>query len=162
LLEPPGESARLLDAFVLSGLVEKLAKWTLLVTAVYHWRELDEPLDGLVYGVTLSLGFATLENVIYLGRLGLGVAWPRALAACPRSAGGLGTIHVGAASDPRFDQAWRTLADGEGELFYIEDDRGEGLLARVRRAPRVAPHPAPPPHATAARSGLVAEAPTPE
>jgi RsiW-degrading membrane proteinase PrsW (M82 family) len=86
VLEPPSESARLLDAFVLSGLAEELAKWTLLVTAVYHWRELDEPLDGLIYGVTLSLGFATLENVIYLGRLGLGMAWPRALFAVPAHA----------------------------------------------------------------------------
>jgi protease PrsW len=89
---PPGflqrrdEAARLIDAFVLSALVEELAKWTLLVTAIYHWSELDEPLDGLIYGVALSLGFATLENLLYLGRLGLAVAWPRALFAVPAHA----------------------------------------------------------------------------
>jgi RsiW-degrading membrane proteinase PrsW (M82 family) len=89
---PPGflqrrdEAARLIDAFVLSALFEELAKWTLLVTAVYHWRQLDEPLDGLIYGVALSLGFATVENLLYLGRLGLAVAWPRALFAVPAHA----------------------------------------------------------------------------
>jgi RsiW-degrading membrane proteinase PrsW (M82 family) len=80
------ERARLLDAFVLAGLVEELAKWVLLLTAVYHWREFDEPLDGLIYGVALSLGFATLENHHYLVRHGLVVAWPRALLAVPAHA----------------------------------------------------------------------------
>jgi PrsW family intramembrane metalloprotease len=37
----------------------------LLVAAVYHWDEFDEPLDGVVYGVALALGFATLENLLF-------------------------------------------------------------------------------------------------
>jgi hypothetical protein len=77
----------------------------------------------------------------------------------------LGTIQVGA-TDPKFDEAWRALAaraGDEGEMFYIEDDRGEGLLARVRRAPRVAPRPAPPPTAAGQQpSAGVAETPTAE
>jgi hypothetical protein len=88
-----------------------------------------------------------LEVVIALGVVAAG---------CRKDS--LGTIQVGSSpSDPRFDEAWRALAGqgaGEGELFYIEDDRGEGLLARVRRAPGVAPRPAPPPEA-AADSGAV-------
>jgi hypothetical protein len=84
--------------------------------------------------------------------------------ACQRSSNSLGTIHVGSTADPKFDRAWRALAGDDSELFYIEDDRGEGLLASVRRSPGVAPHPAPPPQVAAARpSGApVAEAPTPE
>jgi protease PrsW len=85
-LDGRSEPARLFDAFVLAGLVEELAKWILLLTAVYHWRELDEPLDGLIYGVALSLGFATLENLLYLQREGLAIAWPRALLAVPAHA----------------------------------------------------------------------------
>jgi hypothetical protein len=60
----------------------------------------------------------------------------------------LGTMRLGAKVDPRFDQAWRALAargDEEADVFYIEDDRGEGMMARVRRGPRTVPSPAPPP-----------------
>jgi RsiW-degrading membrane proteinase PrsW (M82 family) len=86
MLDGHGETAKLLDAFVLAGLVEELAKWVLLLAAIYRWREFDEPLDGLVYGVALSLGFATLENLHYLGRDGLAMAWPRAILAVPAHA----------------------------------------------------------------------------
>lgn len=81
-----GEPARLLDAYVLSALLEELAKWVVFMAAVYQWREFDEPIDGLIYGVTVSLGFATLENIFYLHRLGLDVAWQRAVFAVPAHA----------------------------------------------------------------------------
>src|SRR5262245_35861808 len=74
-----GEAARLFESFILSGAVEELAKWVMLLAAVYHWDEFDEPLDGVVYGVAVSLGFATLENVLYIAGRGLDVAWGRAL-----------------------------------------------------------------------------------
>lgn len=85
-LEARGEAALLFDAFFLAGFIEELSKWVMLMAAVYHWREVDEPLDGLIYGVAISLGFATLENLLYLQRLGLGVAWPRAIFAVPAHA----------------------------------------------------------------------------
>ena len=40
------------------------------------------------------------------------------------------------ASSPEFDQQWSSLADKDLEVFYIEDDRGEGLMGNVRRARR--------------------------
>jgi protease PrsW len=85
-LEQGGEPARLFEAFVLAGLVEELSKAIMLVAACYHWREFDEPLDGLVYGVALSLGFATLENFLYVSRFGLDIAWKRAVFAVPAHA----------------------------------------------------------------------------
>jgi hypothetical protein len=69
------------------------------------------------------------------------------LASCQRrNEGGqsLGTIHLGHKVDPKFDEAWRALAardDDEADVFYIEDDRGEGLMGRVRRAARTVPRP---------------------
>jgi RsiW-degrading membrane proteinase PrsW (M82 family) len=81
-----GEGAHLFDAFVLSGFIEELSKWVILMAAVYHWREVDEPLDGLIYGVAISLGFATLENFLYLTSLGMGVFWARAIFAVPAHA----------------------------------------------------------------------------
>jgi hypothetical protein len=41
-----------------------------------------------------------------------------------------------AAASPEFDQKWSSLADKDLEVFYIEDDRGEGLMGNVRRARR--------------------------
>jgi len=41
-----------------------------------------------------------------------------------------------AAASPEFDQKWSSLAEKDLEVFYIEDDRGEGLMGNVRRARR--------------------------
>ncbi len=99
-----GDTAALVfDAFVLSGLIEELAKWIIVMAAIIHWREFDEPLDGLVYGVAVSLGFATLENVLYLSRFGLDIAWQRAVFAVPAHAlfGGALGYHAGRAKFAR-------------------------------------------------------------
>jgi hypothetical protein len=37
-------------------------------------------------------------------------------------------------STAEFDSKWSSLADKDSEVFYIEDDRGEGLMGNVRRA----------------------------
>jgi hypothetical protein len=39
-----------------------------------------------------------------------------------------------AAANPDFDKQWAALAQNEVDVFYIEDDRGEGLMGNVRRA----------------------------
>src|SRR5437016_7155882 len=38
------------------------------------------------------------------------------------------------ATDPAFDHAWTNLAQKGVDAFYIEDDRGEGLMGNVLRA----------------------------
>lgn len=98
-LDSRQESARFVDAFVLSSLLEELTKAVTFVLVIYRWREFDEPLDGVIYGVTLSLGFATLENWLYLSRLGLDVAWQRAVFAVPAHAlfGGAMGYYIGKA-----------------------------------------------------------------
>jgi len=53
--------------------------------------------------------------------------------------------------DPGFDKAWAVLAEKGVDAFYVEDDRGEGLMGNVRRAKTKVPgpaHPAPPSPAT--------------
>jgi RsiW-degrading membrane proteinase PrsW (M82 family) len=107
-----GEPAKLFDAFILSGFVEELAKWVVLVAAVYHWDEFDEPLDGVVYGVAVALGFATLENLLFVARLGLGVAWMRALFAVPAHAlfGATMGYYAGRAKFDRGGKLWRDRA----------------------------------------------------
>jgi protease PrsW len=85
-LRTGGEPARIFDAFVLAGVVEESAKWVVLFAAIYCWREFDEPLDGLLYGAAIALGFAAFENFLYLSSHGLDIAWKRAIFAVPAHA----------------------------------------------------------------------------
>lgn len=57
------------DAFVVTALVEELAK-LLPLLLVLRTRWFDEPLDGVIYGTAIGLGFASLENLWYLQMTG--------------------------------------------------------------------------------------------
>jgi RsiW-degrading membrane proteinase PrsW (M82 family) len=81
-----GVWARLFEAAVMAGAVEEGAKWIVFLALVYWWEEFDEPLDGVVYGVALALGFATVENVLCVVRDGLAVGLLRAIFAVPAHA----------------------------------------------------------------------------
>jgi RsiW-degrading membrane proteinase PrsW (M82 family) len=69
----------LFDAFLSSSLLEEFFKWFILYYAIYNHVEFDEPFDGIVYGVAVSLGFATIENIFYLLANGIEHALTRAL-----------------------------------------------------------------------------------
>ena len=56
-------------------------------------KDFNEPIDGIVYGVTVSLGFATLENIYYVyvlsdyfGTTSQGLAILRSFSAIPAHA----------------------------------------------------------------------------
>ena len=73
-------------AFVSSAGVEESIKFLFLFFLIWGNRNFNEPLDGIVYGAFLSLGFAWVENIIYvlhpvLG--GYGTALTRALLSVP-------------------------------------------------------------------------------
>ncbi|MEI7024578.1 glutamic-type intramembrane protease PrsW [Paenibacillus sp. y28] len=53
-------------AFVISAGLEEFMKWFVMYFIVYKLAAFDEPYDGIVYAVAVSLGFATLENTIYI------------------------------------------------------------------------------------------------
>lgn len=77
-----------LDAFFEAAIPEELCKFAVLMGFAYPHKEFDEPMDGVVYGAAASLGFATLENVLYVGQGGVGVAILRAITAVPGHAMG--------------------------------------------------------------------------
>jgi len=62
-----------------SGVVEEFFKWFILMIAIYHHIEFDDPYDGVLYGVSISLGFATVENILYMLSFGVDTAFMRAL-----------------------------------------------------------------------------------
>ena len=79
----PPVAASLNDAFLSAALVEELLKFSVLYFYARRQQAFDEPMDGIIYGVTASLGFATLENVLYVAEHGMGTAIVRAIFAVP-------------------------------------------------------------------------------
>ena len=79
------------QAFLVAGLCEEGFKFLVLHKFCARKKDFDEPMDGMVYGVVASLGFATLENVLYVLGGGMDVALARAATAVPAHAcfGGL-------------------------------------------------------------------------
>lgn len=71
--------SKFIDAFLTSGMLEEFFKWFILYYAIYQHVEFDEPFDGIVYGASVSLGFATAENIFYLVGSGIEHAITRAL-----------------------------------------------------------------------------------
>lgn len=65
-------------AIISSAFIEEFFKWLVVYHTAYKHVEFDEPYDGIVYGVAVSLGFATLENIFYLYINGMDVAIWRA------------------------------------------------------------------------------------
>ncbi|SEM85808.1 Membrane proteinase PrsW, cleaves anti-sigma factor RsiW, M82 family [Mesobacillus persicus] len=67
------------EPFITMGLLEEFFKWFILFYTIYQHVSFDEPYDGIVYGASVSLGFATVENIFYLFANGLEYAVGRAL-----------------------------------------------------------------------------------
>ena len=53
-------------AFIVAGLTEEFFKRFVIIHGVYNHANFDEKLDGIVYSVFSALGFATVENIIYV------------------------------------------------------------------------------------------------
>jgi RsiW-degrading membrane proteinase PrsW (M82 family) len=53
-------------AFVAVGLSEEFGKFLFLRFYMYRKAEFDEPMDGIVYAVCIGMGFAILENILYV------------------------------------------------------------------------------------------------
>lgn len=74
----------LIYAFVGVALVEESCKWIMLFLGGYNNSEFDELYDIVVYAVFVSLGFAFLENIVYVFTIGdLKTAFIRAISAVP-------------------------------------------------------------------------------
>ncbi|MBS4176545.1 glutamic-type intramembrane protease PrsW [Lederbergia citrea] len=69
----------LMHSFFSAALLEEFFKWFILFLAVYQHADFDEPYDGIVYGASISLGFATVENILYLLSNGIEFAFGRAI-----------------------------------------------------------------------------------
>lgn len=71
-----------LNAFVVAALCEETCKFLFLRTT-WRNRAFDFQFDAIVYAVTVSLGFAALENVLYVLQYGVQTGLLRAVTAVP-------------------------------------------------------------------------------
>ncbi len=69
--------------FIGVALIEELGKYLFLVLGTKKNKAFNNFFDGLIYSVFVSLGFAALENVMYVTQYGFGVAVSRALLSVP-------------------------------------------------------------------------------
>jgi len=65
------------------ALIEELSKWLVIMIFVWKNQNFDFRYDGIVYAVSASLGFAALENILYVISYGTGVSIGRAIFAIP-------------------------------------------------------------------------------
>jgi RsiW-degrading membrane proteinase PrsW (M82 family) len=74
------------SGFIVAGLTEEGLKF--LAFYLFFWRNknFNEKFDGIVYSVFIALGFAGIENIIYVFKGGYGVGITRALTAVPAHA----------------------------------------------------------------------------
>ena len=70
-LAPTGRGGLALLCFGFVGPVEEGTKVLFAWLIVFKWREFSEPIDGFIYAAALSLGFASLENLLHLPGLPL-------------------------------------------------------------------------------------------
>lgn len=71
------------DSFITAGIPEELCKFLVFMIFIWHDKNFDEYFDGIVYASFISLGFATVENLMYVLPGGLGVGVMRALLSIP-------------------------------------------------------------------------------
>ncbi|RHW40157.1 protease PrsW [Lysinibacillus yapensis] len=77
------EEEAILDPFLsnvlFSSVLEEFFKWLIIFILIFRHVEFDDPYDGILYGASVSLGFATMENIFYLLSFGINTAFLRAL-----------------------------------------------------------------------------------
>jgi RsiW-degrading membrane proteinase PrsW (M82 family) len=104
-------SASVLESLLVAALPEEFFKLVVLVRYSMRKQEFDEPMDGIVYGVVASLGFATFENILYVMDGGISVAFSRAFSAVPLHA------FLGAILGYYVGQAWKSPERRAGLLL---------------------------------------------
>jgi RsiW-degrading membrane proteinase PrsW (M82 family) len=100
----------LFKAFIVAALVEEYLKLTIVRVFAYRNPNFDEIMDGVVYTVVASLGFACMENILYVLGGTIGTALTRAVTAIPlhATASGLMGYYIGRAKfaeTPRMERA---------------------------------------------------------
>lgn len=89
----------LFKAFAIAGFVEELAKLLVILFIIWKSKRFTQRMDAVVYGAAASLGFAFVENVLYVSEGGIMTAVLRGITAVPLHAicGALSGSQIGEA-----------------------------------------------------------------
>lgn len=79
-------SEQAVHAFLIVALVEEFSKFIFVRGILYRNKNFNEPFDGIVYAVMVSMGFATFENILYVADGGIQTAILRMFTAVPAHA----------------------------------------------------------------------------
>ncbi|MBU0936940.1 MAG: PrsW family intramembrane metalloprotease [Spirochaetes bacterium] len=79
------------SAFISAALLEESVKFFIIKRFFYHNPAFDTIMDGILYAMCVSLGFAFAENILY-GMDGTGVLFLRAFTAVPLHASATGIM----------------------------------------------------------------------
>ena len=75
-----------IKAFFVVALIEEFSKYIIVRYFAQPNKEFNEPFDGIVYGLMVSMGFAATENIFYVLDGGISTAVLRAFTAVPAHA----------------------------------------------------------------------------
>lgn len=74
------------NAFFKVALVEEFSKFIFIRFVLYYNKNFNEPFDGIVYACMVGMGFATLENILYVFQYGAPTGFIRMFTAVPAHA----------------------------------------------------------------------------
>jgi RsiW-degrading membrane proteinase PrsW (M82 family) len=74
------------NAFFKVALIEEFSKFVFVRFILFYNKNFNEPFDGIVYAIMVSMGFATLENVVYVYQYGMATGVMRMFTAVPAHA----------------------------------------------------------------------------
>jgi protease PrsW len=70
-------------AYFVVALTEEWSKYIMVRYYAFPKKEFDEPYDGIVYSVMVGMGFATIENIMYVTQHGYATAFVRMFLSVP-------------------------------------------------------------------------------
>jgi RsiW-degrading membrane proteinase PrsW (M82 family) len=73
-------------AFFVVAFIEEFSKYIMVRGFLQPRKGFNEPFDGIIYAVMVSMGFAAAENIVYVIQGGIDVALVRAFSAIPAHA----------------------------------------------------------------------------
>jgi len=74
------------NAFLVAGFTEELFKYLAFIFLIWRNKNFNEKFDGIVYAVFISLGFAGIENILYVFQHGEQTGYIRMVISVPAHA----------------------------------------------------------------------------
>jgi RsiW-degrading membrane proteinase PrsW (M82 family)/ribosomal protein S18 acetylase RimI-like enzyme len=126
-------------AYAIVAMAEETSKFLVLRYYALTRKSFDEPLDGIVYSVIISMGFASLENIDYVTRGGIGTGILRMFLSVPAHAS-FAVLMGYYAGKAKFDPARRKKLLLNGLLWAVFFHGTFDFFLFLQGNPSVAPY----------------------